>query len=130
MLTRPEYDTPQKRHARRDEFRGPINAVLSTDTQDSWIERLNAAGVPCGKVLKVSEVLADPQIKSQDMVIEVDHPGHGPVQMVGFPVKLSGTPAQVRRPSPGLGQHTSELLAEVGYSAAEIESMAKAKVVG
>ena len=130
MLTQPEYDTLQKRHARRDDFRPPINARLATDTQDNWIERLNAAGVPCGKVLKVSEVLADPQIAAQDMVIEVDHPGHGSVRMVGFPVKLSGTPARVRHPAPGLGQHTAEILAEAGYDEAEIGRLTVSKAIG
>lgn len=130
LLTRPEYDTPQKRHARRDELRGLIEAVLATDSQASWIERLNAAGVPCGRVQKVSEVLADPQIGAQDMVIDVDHPGRGTVRMVGFPVKLSATPARVRRPSPRLGEHTREILGEVGFDAAEITRLAAARIVG
>ena len=130
MLARPEYDTPQKRHARRDELRGPIEAVLATDSQERWIERLNAAGVPCGKVQKVSEVLADPQVAAQEMVIDVEHPGHGTVRMVGFPVKLSATPARVRRPAPRLAEHTREVLAEAGYDEAEIASLARSRVVG
>ena len=130
MLTRPQYDTPQKRHARRDEFRRPIEAVLATDSQDSWIERLNAAGVPCGKVLNVSQVMADPQIAAQEMVLDVDHPGHGTVRMVGFPVKLSDTPARVRRPAPDLGQHTREVLREAGFDEAEITRLGSTKIVG
>jgi crotonobetainyl-CoA:carnitine CoA-transferase CaiB-like acyl-CoA transferase len=130
LLTRPEYDTPEKRHRRRDELRGPIEAVLAGDTQARWIERLNAAGVPCGKVQKVSEVMDDPQIRAQDMVIDVDHPGRGPVRMVGFPVKLSATPARVRRPSPRLGEHSREVLAEAGYSIDEIAQFAERKIVG
>ena len=130
MLTRPEYDTPQKRHARRDDFRAPIDAVLATDTQDNWIERLNAAGVPCGKVLNVSDVMADPQIAAQEMVIDIDHPGHGVVRMVGFPVKLSDTPARVRHPAPDLGQHTREVLSQAGLDATEIDRLTAAKIAG
>ncbi|HRD75443.1 MAG TPA: CoA transferase [Hyphomicrobiaceae bacterium] len=129
MLERPEYRTPQLRHARRHDFRAPINAALAVETQDTWITRLNAAGVPCGKIMTLKEVFADPQIKAQQMVLEIDHPGHGVVRTVGFPVKLSGTPCAVRLPVPELGGHTDEALRESGLADAEIAKLRAAKVI-
>jgi CoA:oxalate CoA-transferase len=67
----------------------------------------------------VAEVFQDPQILAQKMVIDVDHPGSGIVRMLGFPIKLSGTPCRVRHPAPALGEHSDEVLAELGYSDAE-----------
>lgn len=130
VLDRPEYKTAEQRRARRAELNGMVNERMRTNTQDYWIEKLNAAGVPAGKVLTVPEVMSDPQVAAQDMVIEVEHPGQGPVRMVGFPVKLSDTPCIVRHPAPRLGQHTGEVLAAAGVSAAEIARLKAAKVIG
>lgn len=129
MLERPEYRTVAQRHARRDDFRAPINERLATDTQDNWIERLNAAGVPCGKVLSIGEVFDDPQVKAQEMVLDVDHGKYGVVRMVGFPVKLSDTPCAIRRPAPGYGEHTAEVLSELGFSESELAELKARKIV-
>ncbi len=130
VLERPDMRTAEQRRAARGELNALINERLAADTQAHWIDRLNAAGVPCGKVLSVAEVLEDPQVKAQDMVIEVDHGARGVVRMVGFPVKLSGTPARLRRPAPELGAHTGEVLTEAGFSAAEIAGLRERRVVG
>ena len=107
-----------------------VNQRLSTNTQEHWIERLNAAGVPCGKVLSVAEVFEDPQVQAQEMAIEVDQGPRGIVRMVGFPVKLSDTPARLRYPSPELGAHTDEVLAEAGLSQEEIAGLRARKSIG
>lgn len=129
VLQRADLQTAEQRRVARPELNAMVNEKLSTNTLEYWIERLNAAGVPSGKVLAVSEVLADPQIAAQDMVIEIDHGSRGPVRMPGFPVKLSATPATVRLPAPELGAHTDEVLAEVGVSADEIARLRAAKVL-
>ena len=126
----PDYKTTEQRRARRAELNALVNARLLSNTQDYWIAKLNAAGVPAGKVLTVPELFDDPQIKAQDMVLDVEHPGQGNVRMVGFPVKLSGTPCVVRHPAPELGAHTAEVLAEIGMGAAEVATLKAAKVVG
>jgi CoA:oxalate CoA-transferase len=129
VLDRPDMQTAEQRRLARPELNALINERLSTDTQEHWIERLNAAGVPCGKVLSVAEVFEDPQVKSQDMVLEVDHGPRGIVRMVGFPVKLSDTPARLRHPSPELGAHTEEVLKEAGFSEVEIADLRARKSI-
>jgi crotonobetainyl-CoA:carnitine CoA-transferase CaiB-like acyl-CoA transferase len=123
LMSDPRFDTNPKRCARRAELHGILNERLTQDTQAGWIARLNAAGVPCGRVQDLDEVFADPQIVGQQMAIEVEHPGHGMLRMLGFPVKLDRTPCAVRLPAPELGAHTAEVLAAAGYSAAEIERL-------
>ena len=106
-----------------------VNERLRAHTQDYWITTLNAAGVPAGKVYSIPEVFDDPQIKAQDMVLDIDHPGQGSVRMVGFPVKLSDTPCLVRHPAPELGAHTADVLAEAGFGLAEIAVLKGRKIV-
>jgi CoA:oxalate CoA-transferase len=65
-------------------------------------------------------VFQDPQILAQEMVMDVDHPGYGLVRMLGFPIKFSGRPCRVRRPAPRLGEHTNEVLTDLGYAAADL----------
>ncbi|MFV0295791.1 MAG: CaiB/BaiF CoA transferase family protein [Hyphomicrobiaceae bacterium] len=130
ILDRPDMQTEPQRRDARAELNALVNDKLGHQTQDYWIENLNKAGVPCGKVLTISEVFSDPQIAAQDMVIDVEHPGKGVVRMTGFPVKLSDTPCVVRRPAPGLGADGAEVLAEFGFTAEDIAALQSAKVVG
>ncbi len=76
VLERPDLQTEEQRRAARPELNAMVNAKLAGNTQEYWIERLNAAGVPAGKVLSVGQVLSDPQIAAQEMVIEIDHGTH------------------------------------------------------
>jgi CoA:oxalate CoA-transferase len=114
LLSDERFKTNELRLIHRKELNSLINERLKTDTQTSWINRLNSGGVPCGRVQNVGEALNDPQMIHQEMVLEVDHPSHGLVKMVGFPLKLSETPCSVRFPAPKHGEHTREILEELG----------------
>jgi formyl-CoA transferase/CoA:oxalate CoA-transferase len=93
---------------------------LKSRPRAAWIDALTAAGVPCGSVRDVAEVLADPQLDARGMIAAVEHAALGPVRVLGVPIKLSGTPGEVRSAPPTLGQHTDAILAEIGLSSAEI----------
>jgi crotonobetainyl-CoA:carnitine CoA-transferase CaiB-like acyl-CoA transferase len=129
LLDQPEFATNDARMQHREQLRPLINAKIGTDTVESWIERLNIAGVPCGRVMTLTDVFANPQVQAQQMVLDVDHPGYGPVRMTGFPVKLSETPAKILRPAPALGEHTDEVLHDLGWDSERIAELRSAGVV-
>ncbi len=116
----PRFRTNDLRVANRPAMKAAIEARLMTGTSDHWIEKLNAAGVPCDRVKTLAEVFADPQITEQEMVISAGHPGHGEVKMLGFPIKFAQAPCQLRRPAPDLGGDSDAVLREIGYSIADI----------
>ncbi len=102
--------------------------ILSWKSKD-LLAALEAAGVPCGPINSIAEMAADPQTLAREMVVELDHPRAGRTRALGLPIKLSSTPGGVRRAAPTFGQHTREVLAEFGFSAAEIDNLYAANAV-
>ncbi len=129
LLNDPDFATNAARIAQRERLRAIVNAKIGEATVADWILRLNRAGVPCGRVMDLADVFADPQVVAQEMVLEAEHPGHGRVRMTGFPVKLGATPARLRRPAPALGEHTDQVLGELGYDAARLAELRASGVV-
>jgi CoA:oxalate CoA-transferase len=105
----PRFATNGLRVQHREALDELINERMQLDTQANWVVRLNDAGVPCGLVQNLADALADPQTLHREMVIDVDHPGHGNIRMLGFPVKLSETPCRVRYPAPEHGGHDAQV---------------------
>lgn len=100
-----------------------IESLLAGQPSAHWIELLTAASVPAAVINTVDRALAEPQVLARDMVVTLDHPTAGPVQMVGNPIKLSANPPTMRTPAPLLGQDTGAVLAELGVSAERIEEL-------
>jgi crotonobetainyl-CoA:carnitine CoA-transferase CaiB-like acyl-CoA transferase len=97
-----------------------IEAIFAKRTAAEWIERLKAADIPCGPINEVDEALNDPQIQARGMIVTQEHATAGKIHSVGNPIHLSDTPATYRLPPPTLGQHTDEVLAELGWSQTDI----------
>jgi formyl-CoA transferase len=118
------------RVAHREALDGAIAQALEGGKSAAWIDKLRAAGVPCGPINSVSEALSDPHTLAREMVRTVRHPTVGELKMVGIPFRLNGTPAAIRRAPPLLGQHTEEVLSEeLGISAARIAQLRAEKVI-
>jgi len=96
LLDHPDFRTNDLRVQHRTAINALINARIAQAPKAHWIETLNAAGVPCGVVMNLADVFADPQTLSQEMVLTVPHPGRGAVQMTGFPIKVREAPCAVR----------------------------------
>jgi crotonobetainyl-CoA:carnitine CoA-transferase CaiB-like acyl-CoA transferase len=124
----PRFAANEARLAHREAFRARVESVLRTAPTAEWVRRFNAAGVACGPVYEFDEVFEDPQVRHLGLVAEVDQPGLGRVAMLGFPYRASGFEFRVRRPAPALGEHTAEVLREVGVSEEELAALVKAGV--
>jgi formyl-CoA transferase len=98
----------------------PDRAVTADQPKAHWLAAFEARGIPCGPINTYPEAFADPQVRSRDMVVELDHPTLGRIQSLGSPIKMSDTPPVVGRRAPLLGEHTDEVLREAGFSDEEI----------
>ncbi len=119
----PRFSENTSRMANLDTLVEVLTVYFKKRSTAEWLEALEEAGLPAGPVFSISEMLQDPQTIARDMVPETQHPIAGPVQTIGLPVKLSGTPGGVVRPAPQFGQHSHEVLQELGYSVEEIDAL-------
>jgi crotonobetainyl-CoA:carnitine CoA-transferase CaiB-like acyl-CoA transferase len=106
-----------------------VTRVLRGRTRAEWTSALVAAGVPCGPVRSVDEVLADPQLAARQMIEQRPHATAGTVSLLGVPIKLSATPGGIRTAPPALGQHTAAVLEEIGLSSQDIAALRSAGAI-
>jgi len=129
LLARPEFATNADRFANRAAINAEMEARTTRQTTAHWIAAMNAAGVPCGPVMNLHEVFADPQNLDQQVSAKIDHPGHGEVEMLTTPLRIDGAIPPLRMPAPELGEHTDMVLRELGYSADQITALRAAGAV-
>lgn len=128
LIDDPKFATNQQRLKHRDELERLIVEKLKEKPRDEWIEILLKAGVPCGAVNTIREVVEHPQTKHRKTIVDVEYPNLGKIKLFNNPVKFSGFEIEVRRP-PKLGEHTEEILRSLGFGDEEIEVLRKEGVI-
>lgn len=106
-----------------------IEEVLQQQPSQYWLEKLEAVGIPCGPIHFYDETLNHEQIKAREMIVSYEHPVAGAMKMLGFPAKMSKTPAKLRYPAPMLGEHTEEILKGLNFTQEEIEELKAQSVI-
>jgi formyl-CoA transferase/CoA:oxalate CoA-transferase len=129
LVDDPRFATNPQRVANRAELIGRIETALAARDSAVWAAELAHAGIPAGVINGIDAALVHPQVAAREMVVTTEHPTAGTLRMTGSPIKLSQYKATVRRPPPTLGEHTDEVLGELGYSAADIVAMRDAGAV-
>jgi formyl-CoA transferase len=127
-ITHPDYATPNARLPRLKQVFDTVEAWTMTKTKFEAMEEFNEHDIPCGPILSMEELAQEPSLRATGTIVEVDHPKRGKYLSVGNPIKLSDSPTEVTR-SPLLGEHTEEVLAELGLTGAEIGKLRAEKVI-
>ncbi|MBI4734889.1 MAG: CoA transferase [candidate division NC10 bacterium] len=129
LVEDPRFATNAQRHAHRHELVPILEEVFASRPADDWLAALRAEGIPSGPINSVDRVLSDPQVLHRGMMVEMEHPRCGRVQVVNTPVKVIPGSPQVIRPSPALGQDTEEVLRRAGYTVEEIAQLRRERII-
>jgi crotonobetainyl-CoA:carnitine CoA-transferase CaiB-like acyl-CoA transferase len=125
LATDTRFHKPEGRNANRDEILAKIKTWTKARSVKECTSTLDAADVPCAPVQNIDAVLADPQVRARNMIIEQEHPVLGKVRLANIPFKFSDCDVTPRSVAPLMGQHNREIATKLGFSAAEIEAMVK-----
>ena len=129
LLTAPEFATADLRSQNRGACNSALSAATVNRTSAEWLEIFEAGGVAAGPIYKMDEVFADPQVRHLGMAVPVEHPALGGIELVGQPFTLTRTPSEIRSTPPACGEHTDEILHELGYRDAQIADLRKRLVI-
>ena len=130
LLEDPRFTTNTDRVKHRSECVELLSDIFRTESTEHWVELISDAGIPCGPINRVSQVINDPQVKARNMVVDIPHPQVPGLRVPNSPLKLSATPPKVRRHPPLLGEHNEEILADAGYTQVQISEMRERGVIG
>ena len=119
----------KSRNQHPGELKNIIEEITRQKATEEWVRIMEEAGVPCGRIRTIDQVLKDPHVQVRELVVEKEHPTAGRIKMIGVPTKLSLTPGEVILPPPTLGQHTADILKRLGYSEPEITTFKENGVV-
>jgi crotonobetainyl-CoA:carnitine CoA-transferase CaiB-like acyl-CoA transferase len=122
-LEDPRFEKNPQRVKNADALQELIEGVLTTQSTAHWVEKLDAAGVPGGPVYTYEQTLSDPQVQHRRMVYDIDHPKIGAMKTLGLPLKSNVDLTQIRKPAPLHGQHTEEVLREIGYDDSQVRGL-------
>ncbi len=123
------FSAGELRSENRDELNAIINEAMLGESTETWVTRLNEAGVPCGEINNIDQVFASPQVQHLGIARDMTSQELGATQVVGQPIKMSGAESQIRRPPPTCGQHTDEVLSELGFELSEIDNLRNQGVI-
>lgn len=129
LLNDPRFHTPQKREENDAALVDILANAFSAKPAQQWLALLEEAAVPCAPSLTVDEILKDPHYLANELVVDHDHPVLGRVRQTGIGPKLSQTPGRIWRPAPVVGQHTNEILIELGYSEEQIADLRAKRII-
>lgn len=129
LIENPKFKTNADRVINREELIEELSRIFKSKPTGFWLEVLEKAGIPAAPLLTVGQALNDEHVKYRGMVIEIEHPEAGLIKMLGTPFKLSETPGRIRTPPPTRGQHTYEILRELGFTDEEIRELKNKHVV-
>ncbi|PKB66009.1 MAG: formyl-CoA transferase [SAR202 cluster bacterium Io17-Chloro-G4] len=130
FLDDPRYTTNTDRVAHRAECVNDLSEIFAKESTEHWVKLITSAGIPCGPINRVSDVVNNPQVQARNMVVEVPHPEVPNLRIPNSPMKLSDTPATIRRHPPMLGEHNDEILADAGFDASQITQLRDKGVIG
>ena len=129
LIDHKDYDSEAKRSANRDTLNAQISKVIEQKTTDEWVSILNETGVPCGPIYTIDQTFADPQVQHLAITESVHSELLGDMNFVGQPIKMTRTPSSLKAPSPGSGEHTDEILEELGFDAGQIADFHNRNVI-
>ena len=129
LASNPDYLTPAKRSFNREKLNSTLETILSTQSTDYWVKELNQASIACGPINRIDQTFADPQVKHLQMTSSIEHPRRGLMELVGQPITMSRSQWSIRRRAPRCGEHSREILEELGYTNEQIDELFTRHVV-
>jgi len=129
LMDDPRFATNAERVSNFNETVRVVGEVMRTRTTDEWLSLLRAAGVPCSPINTLDQALEHPQVQSRALIVETEHPVLGTTKNIGYPVKFNHEPRDASRHAPLLGEHTKEVLTEMGLSNERIDTLFENGVV-